>query len=118
MQREGSRVILLVQFFFHAARFADDATENATNAAMVEGTGVGADSAQQHLPFALGIADFPAEALLQSSQVEGKRGALVEDSDEFGVETIDLFAAPANIFGTHLFLLRQKAKAARLTRGS
>src|SRR5260370_34856471 len=78
---------------FGAARFVDDAFEEAANGSVGERAGIDALGVFQNFALALGLIERKIFCLLDFADFEGAAGTLVEQLDEFAVDFIDL-AAP------------------------
>src|SRR5713226_5809372 len=78
---------------FGAARFVDDAFEEAANGSVRERAGVDALGIFQDFALAFGLIERKILNLLEFADFEGATGTLVEQLDEFAVDFIDL-AAP------------------------
>src|SRR6266404_696769 len=76
-----------------AARFVDDALEEAANGGVGERAGIDALGVFEDLALALGLIERKIFGLLDFADFEGAAGTLVEQLDEFAVDFIDL-AAP------------------------
>src|SRR6266849_4489950 len=76
-----------------AARFVDDALEEAANGSVGERAGIDALGVFQDFALALGLIERKILGLLDFADFEGAAGTLVEQLDEFAVDFINL-AAP------------------------
>src|SRR5216683_3563348 len=76
-----------------AARFVDDALEEAANGGVSERAGIDALGVFQNFALALGLIERKIFGLLDFADFEGAAGTLIEQLDEFAVDFIDL-AAP------------------------
>src|SRR5260370_8582011 len=77
-----------------AARFVDDAFEEAANGSVGERAGIDALGVFQDFALALGLIERKILGLLDFADFQGAAGTLVEQLDEFAVDFIDL-APPA-----------------------
>src|SRR5260370_33492599 len=76
-----------------AARFVDDAFEEAANGGVSERAGIRSLSVFEDFALALGLIERKIFGLLDFADFEGAAGTLIEQLDEFAVDFIDL-AAP------------------------
>src|SRR6267378_268242 len=76
-----------------AARFVDDALEEAANGRVGERAGIDALGVFEDFALALGLIERKIFGLLDFADFEGAAGTLIEQLDEFAIDFIDL-AAP------------------------
>src|SRR6266545_2679107 len=74
---------------FDAARFVDQALEDATYSFAIEGAWRAADEAIEHAAFALGIVDGHADAAFVVSDSQDDAYALGDDFEDAGVDFVD-----------------------------